>query len=65
MVPIVLDPARDACDWLNRAMSNEVPAPNRPFRWRLVRPDQLGALLDGIGEPWLRGLVTELRHISS
>jgi hypothetical protein len=25
--------------------------PNRPFRWDLVRPDQLGSLLDGIPEP--------------
>lgn len=34
-------------------MSNEVPGPNRPFRWQLVRPDQLGALLDDISEPAL------------
>jgi len=25
--------------------------PNRPFRWDLVRPDQLGSLLDAIEEP--------------
>ncbi|MFI7060980.1 hypothetical protein ACIBL3_08370 [Kribbella sp. NPDC050124] len=25
--------------------------PNRPFRWDLVRPDQLGSLLDGVEEP--------------
>jgi len=25
--------------------------PNRPFRWDLVRPDQLGSLLDGVDEP--------------
>jgi hypothetical protein len=25
--------------------------PNRPFRWDLVRPDQLGTLLDGTSEP--------------
>lgn len=24
---------------------------NRPFRWDLVRPDQLGTLLDGVAEP--------------
>lgn len=53
MDPIVLDPARSACSWLNRAMSKDMPSPNRPFRWRLVEPDQLGALLDGIGEPSL------------
>ncbi|MFG1623415.1 hypothetical protein [Kribbella sp. NPDC049227] len=27
--------------------------PNRPFRWDLVRPDQLGSLLDDVGEPSL------------
>lgn len=27
--------------------------PNRPFRWDLVRPDQLGSLLDGIATPTL------------
>ncbi|MEI8406094.1 MULTISPECIES: hypothetical protein [unclassified Kribbella] len=25
--------------------------PNRPFRWDLVRPDQLGSLLDGVAQP--------------
>jgi hypothetical protein len=24
---------------------------NRPFRWDLVRPDQLGTLIDGIAKP--------------
>jgi hypothetical protein len=27
--------------------------PNQPFRWDLVRPDQLGSLLDGVEEPRL------------
>jgi hypothetical protein len=27
--------------------------PTRPFRWDLVRPDQLGSLLDGVEEPRL------------
>lgn len=34
--------------------------PNRPFRWDLVRPDQLGSLLDGVDVPplhFLDGLV--------
>ncbi|MGW4833089.1 hypothetical protein ACWEOG_36220 [Amycolatopsis japonica] len=26
---------------------------NRPYRWDLVRPDQLGTLLERAGEPWL------------
>jgi len=30
-----------------------VVEPNRPFRWDLVRPDQLGSLLDEAGEPSL------------
>jgi hypothetical protein len=30
-----------------------VVEPNRPFRWDLVRPDQLGSLLDDIEEPSL------------
>ncbi len=29
------------------------PEPTRPFRWDLVRPDQLGSLLDGVEEPGL------------
>ncbi|WP_254126363.1 hypothetical protein [Amycolatopsis sp. CA-230715] len=28
-----------------------MPDPNRPFRWDLVRPDQLGTLLEGTGKP--------------
>lgn len=28
-----------------------MPEPNRPYRWDLVRPDQLGSLLDGTSEP--------------
>jgi len=28
-----------------------VPAPNRPFRWNLVEPDQLGSLLNGCVQP--------------
>jgi hypothetical protein len=27
--------------------------PNRPFRWDLVRPDQLGSMLDGVEAPAL------------
>jgi hypothetical protein len=37
-----------------------VPEPIRPFRWDLVRPDQLGSLLDGVEVPqlfFLDGLV--------
>lgn len=32
-------------------MSGGSPAPNRPFRWDLVRRDQLGSLLAGSDEP--------------
>jgi hypothetical protein len=27
---------------------NQLSEPNRPFRWDLVRPDQLGSMLDGV-----------------
>jgi hypothetical protein len=42
-------------------MSARPAADNRPFRWNLVTPDQLGALLDGCTDPdlwYLEDLVT-------
>ncbi|HET6742660.1 MAG TPA: hypothetical protein VFH76_27160 [Kribbella sp.] len=30
--------------------------PNRPFRWDLIRPDQLGSMLDGVEAPALSSL---------
>ncbi len=32
-------------------MTSPPAGSNRPFRWDLVRPDQLGSLLEGYGEP--------------